>query len=372
MKTPIPFVDLHAQYHSIKDEIDAAVATVLERCDFIMGKAVEEFETEFAEQIGARHAVAVSSGTDALNLAVKACGIKEGDEVITVSNTWISTAFAATRVGARVKFVDIDPDTHQIDVEEVSRAITDRTRAIIPVHLYGHPAPVDKLVELSAGRDIKIIEDAAQAPLTECGNRVVGSIGDIGCFSFYPSKNLGCYGDGGAVATNDDAIAENVRILRNYGQTEKFSHIDLGENARLDTIQAAVLRAKLPHLRNWTAQRRVLAGMYDEALEGLPINPVYEPSYGKSVYHLYVIEADDRDACVAHFRENGVMAQVHYPNPIHLQRCYDHLGYTMGSMPVTEKVMGRILSLPMFPELSAEQIVRVADVLRSFLRSRRN
>lgn len=363
----VPFVDLNSQYSSLRREIDGSIARVLERADFIMGDDVGTFEAAFAHTMGARHAVGVGSGSDALSLAVRAIGIGRDDEVITVPNTWISTAFAATEAGAKVVFVDIDPDTHQIDLAAMEAAITLRTKAVIPVHMYGHPAPIDRIVELCRPRGIYVIEDVAQAPLAECSGRTVGTIGDIGCFSFYPSKNLGCYGDGGAAITDNDDLADRIRNLSNYGQSERFMHTEIGRNSRLDTVQAAVLSVKLDHLSDWTEMRRRNAAMYDTVLAGLPVKPSQEPEYGRSVFHLYVIEMDQRDKCQKFLRDRGIMAQVHYPNPIHLQPCYRHLGYGEGDLKVAEATMSRVLSLPMYPELTVDQIETVGAAMRDFI-----
>jgi dTDP-4-amino-4,6-dideoxygalactose transaminase len=365
----IPFVDLNAQYTSIKSEIDAAIAGTIERGDFILGQSVSAFEEEFAQLVGASHAIGVASGTDALNLAVEACDIGPGDEVITVPNTWISTAFAATRVGAKVVLVDIDPNTHQMDIEALRGAVTDKTKTIIPVHLFGHPASVDQIVEIASPRNIKVIEDVAQSPLAECAGQKVGSIGDIGCYSFYPSKNLGCYGDGGCITVNDAQLANRIRAMRNYGQEQKHTHLSIGANSRLDTMQASVLQVKLKHLPKWTEMRRSNAIKYNQALAHLPVRPVSEPGNAKSVYHLYVIEMENRDECIEFLLGRGINAQIHYPTPIHLQPCYEDLGYKPGDFPVAENAMQKILSLPMYPEITEEQIHTVADAMTQFFNS---
>jgi len=363
----IPFVDLQAQYRSIKSEIDEAMASVLDTSAYIRGPAVGSFEAAFAETLGVGHVIGVANGTDALHMAVRALGIGPGDEVITVTNTWISTAFAISFVGATPVLVDIDAETYQMDVGALERAITPRTKAVIPVHLFGHPAPMDEIIELCRPRGIKIIEDVAQAPLAEINGRTVGGLGDIACFSFYPSKNLGCFGDGGAVATNDDGLAETIRHLSNYGQAATHDHVTVGYNSRLDTLQAAVLLAKLPHLGRWTEQRRHCASVYTEKLKNLPVTLPREAPGAKAVYHLYVIQADHRDECLEYLRQNGVMAQVHYPNLVHRQPCYAALGYKEGNFPVAETYVDRILSLPIYAELTDKQINTVVDTLAEFL-----
>jgi dTDP-4-amino-4,6-dideoxygalactose transaminase len=363
----IPLVDLAAQYRSFEGEIDSAIRRVIENSAFIQGPDVAAFEAAFSRKMGAAHAIGVASGTDALYLAIRALDIGAGDEVITVVNTWISTAFAASQVGARVVLVDIDPDTHQMDVAALRRAITPRTKAVIPVHLYGHPAPMAEIVALCRPKGIRIVEDVAQAPLAALDGKLVGTFGDVACFSFYPSKNLGCYGDGGAVITDDAMIAGRVRQLADYGQTTRFHHGMVGFNSRLDTIQAAVLNAKLPYLDSWTEARRRNARLYDERLRPLRVKRPIEAVAARAVYHLYVIEIERRDECLAFLRENQVLAQVHYPQLIHAQPCYASLGYSTGAFPVAEAAVERILSLPMYPELTEAQIDRVVELIESFL-----
>lgn len=362
----IPFVDLSAQYASLKDEIDSAIQDVISSTVFIRGPAVGRFEQAFADLLGVKHVCGTSSGTEALHMAIKACGIGPGDEVITSVNTWISTAFAASYVSACPVLVDIDPDTYQMDVSAIERAITPRTKAVIPVHLFGHPAPMKAIMGLCRERRIKVIEDVAQAPLAEENGRMTGTIGDVGCFSFYPSKNLGCYGDGGAVSTNDDELAQRLRVLINYGQARAHHHKMIGHNARLDTMQAAILLAKVAHLKKWTAMRRHNAKLYREALSGLPLKLPTEAETAKAVYHIFVVQTDARDKCLGYLNERGIMAQVHYPNLIHLQPCYKELGYKKGDFPVAESIVGRALSLPMYAELSEAQISRIAGLLKDF------
>jgi dTDP-4-amino-4,6-dideoxygalactose transaminase len=363
----IPFVDLSAQYRSIKADIDAAIQGVIDSTAFIRGPAVARFEQAFAALHGVKHAVAVASGTDALHLAVRALDLGPGDEVITVPNTWISTAFAASYVGARPVLVDIDRGTYQMDAAALERAITPRTKAVIPVHMFGHPAPMDRIMALCRPRGIKVIEDVAQAPLAELYGRRVGTFGDIACFSFYPSKNLGCYGDGGAVISDDDALGRRLREYADYGQTTRYHHVRVGYNSRLDTMQAAILLAKLPHLESWTRARRENASRYDEKLKGFPIKRPSEAPGARAVYHLYVIEVDRRDECLRFLRDRGVMAQVHYPGLVHLQPCYQELGYRIGDFPVAEAAIPRILSLPMYAELTASQTDTVVEALATFL-----
>ena len=364
----VPFVDLLAQYNSLKADIDRAMAEVIAGSAYIRGPAVGAFEREFAAAVGARHAIGVASGTDALNLSISALGLDAGDEAITVPNTWISTAFAVTHVGARIKFVDVDPETGQMDPGKLERALTPKTKAVLPVHMFGHPAPMDRIMAICRPRGIRVVEDIAQAPLAEVNGKKVGSFGDLACYSFYPSKNLGCYGDGGAVTTDDDALAERVRRLADYGQRERFHHTTIGWNSRLDTLQAAVLRVKLPCLPGWNEARRAHAKRYNELLAGLSVRLPREAPWAKAVYHLYVVEVDRRDACWAYLRAKGVMAQVHYPTSVHLQPCYADLGHHPGDFPVAEAAKDRMLSLPMYPELTDTQMRTVADALAAFLR----
>jgi dTDP-4-amino-4,6-dideoxygalactose transaminase len=363
----IPLVDINAQYQVIGTEIDAAFREVMATSKFILGEKVAEFETMFAEAIGAEYVIGVASGTAALNLAVEATAVGPGDEVITVPNTWISTAFAATARGAKVVLVDIDKDTLQMDPAKLEAALTSRTKAVIPVHMYGHPAPMTAIEEICRRRGVSIIEDVAQAPMARVDGRMTGSFGDVACFSFYPGKNLGCLGDGGAIATNDADIAARVKSLRNYGQSAPHRHEEVGYNARLDALQAAVLSVKLPYLAGWNRARRACAGQYLEALKDLPVW-ILQPAAGvESAAHLFPIQLDNRDACLTYLRDNGIMSQIHYPTPIHLQPCYEDLGYGIGDFPNAESYSERTLSLPLYPELTNGQIRRVVDTLKNFL-----
>lgn len=363
----IPFVDLRAQLDTIRADIDVSMAGVMEASSYIRGPALGAFEAGFADLVGAGFVFGVGSGTDALHLAVRALGLGPGDEVITVANTWISTAFAASYVGADVVLVDVDAATLQMDPERLNEAITPNTKAVIPVHLFGHPAPMDEIMAICRPRGIHVIEDVAQAPLAKVGGQQVGTIGDLGCYSFYPSKNLGCFGDGGAVVTNDAALAKRVKSLSDYGQSGHFDHEIVGYNSRLDTLQAAILNAKMPHLPAWTEARRRAAQWYAEALADLPLTCPTEAENARAVYHLYVIQIDSRDDCLEYLRDHGVMAQIHYPQPIHVQPCYAGLGYRAGSFPVVEAASTRILSLPMYAELTQSQVGVVADTLRAFI-----
>ncbi|QQR69132.1 MAG: DegT/DnrJ/EryC1/StrS family aminotransferase [Alphaproteobacteria bacterium] len=365
---PIPFVDLGAQHREIADELRAAIESVLDDSQFILGPHVDKFEKDFSDFHGGAplQTVSVSSGTAALEMAAHALNWGPGDEVISVANTWISTISSISQSGARPVLVEVDAATHQIDPAAVEAAITPRTKAVIAVHLFGHPAPVHELIKICQKHHLTLVEDVAQALDARIQGRPVGTYGQIACHSFFPGKNLGCLGDGGAILTSDSSLADRVRMLRNYGQPEKHHHVMLGHNARLDGLQAAVLSVKLKHLRDWNARRRQLKAMYDQALEGLPLQLVETPSYGESVHHLYVIKTDRREALQRHLTAKGIAAQIHYPKPVHLQPCYADLGMKTGALPITESLAGRVLSLPFSPHLTPAQIERVADGIKSF------
>ncbi len=363
----IPLVDLRAQYKTIKREIDRAVSEVLESCEFIGGAAVAAFEAQFAEMCGGVAASGVGNGTDALELALRALGIGPGDEVITAVNTFIATSEAITQTGARVRFVDVDARTLTIDVVKIEEAVNPRTRAVIPVHLYGHPAPMDPLLELAQGRGLAVIEDAAQAHGARYRGRPVGSLGTCAAFSFYPGKNLGAYGDAGAVVSQSKEIIDRVRRVANHGRLEKYLHEIEGVNSRLDAIQAAVLSVKLAHLQAWNMARRRAAARYNEFLRPLPITlPIEEPGV-ESVYHLYVVRLPERDRVRRRLAEKGIQTGIHYPVPLHLQPAYRHLGLGQGAFPVAEKAAAQILSLPMYPELTVDQQLAVAEALAEAL-----
>jgi len=361
----VPFVDLAGQYASVKEEIDGAIRDVLGRMDFILGRDVGLFEEEFAAYCEAEHGVGVDSGTSALELALRAAGIGQGDEVITAANTFMATALAISYTGAEPVLVDVDPSTYTIDPAAAERAVTEQTKAIIPVHLYGQAADMDSIMQIAGRHGLVVVEDACQAHGARYQGRRVGSLGHAAAFSFYPSKNLGAYGDGGMVVTDDDELARRVRVLRNYGQKEKNHHLTVGFNRRLDTLQAAILRAKLPHLSQWTALRQSHAALYDRLLES---TGVVTPEVGANrdhVYHLYVIQVEQRDRLRAYLGDMGISTGIHYPVPIHLQPAYRSLGYGPGSFPVAEKCAAWILSLPMCAELTPEMITYVAGAVSS-------
>jgi dTDP-4-amino-4,6-dideoxygalactose transaminase len=362
----IPLVDLAAQYPEIRAEVDAAIARVLDSTAFILGREVADFEAAFAAHVGATGCVGVASGTAAIELALRACGVGAGDEVITAAHTFIATAEAISHTGARPVFVDIDPVTFNLDPAAVEAALTPRTRAIVPVHLYGQPADMTALMALARAHDLYVIEDAAQAHGAEVDGRRCGSLGDLAAFSFYPGKNLGAYGDAGAVTGTNEALLARVRKLRDHGRTSKYEHDEVGFGERMDALQAAILGVKLRHLEAWTERRRAHARRYDELLEELPVELPREAPGRRHVYHLYVVRAERRDELLAHLKASGIDAGIHYPVPLHLQPAYADLGYAPGSLPETERAAREIVSLPIYPELADAQLVAVADAIRSF------
>lgn len=362
----VPFVDLQAQLPTIRPAVLAAMSEVIERASFIQGEQVRSFEQAFAAYLDVKHAIGVGNGTDALYLALRVSGIGPGDEVITAANTFIATTEAVTGVGATIVLVDADPVSYTLDPAQVEAAVTARTKAIIPVHLYGQPADMSAIMAIAERHGLLVIEDACQAHGARYQGRRVGTIGHIGCFSCYPGKNLGAFGDAGVVVTNDDAIAGRLRMLANHGSIKKYEHEIEGWNSRLDTVQAAVLGIKLPHLDHWNDLRRQHADRYAALLAGSGVRTP-SVSNGDHVWHLYVIEADNRDDLAARLRERDIATGVHYPMPLHLQPAYRNLGYRLGAFPVAEQAARQILSLPMFPELSADQIGFVADAVHEFV-----
>lgn len=364
----VPFIDLSAQHHRIYNPIDEGLTDVIQSSSFILGSGVERFEEEFAAFCGVRYAVGVGCGLDALQFALTACGVSDGDEVIVPANTFIATALAVSAVGAKPVLVDIDPDTYNTDVRQVEGVLTKRTKAMLPVHLYGQPVDMDPLSEIGKEYNIPVIEDACQAHGAEYKGRRVGSMGRAACFSFYPGKNLGAYGDGDMVVTEDEEVRHRIRWLRDYGQSAKYHHDVKGVNSRLDSIQAAVLRVKLKYLEEWNESRRAHAGLYNQSLAGVDhlITPT-EASFARHVYHLYVVRVKARPELQKALSDKGIATGIHYPIPIHLQKAYSDLGYKKGDFPVTETYADEVLSLPMFPELSDEQIHYVVRSLRESL-----
>jgi dTDP-4-amino-4,6-dideoxygalactose transaminase len=365
----VPFLDLGAQYASIHNEIGAALRQVLDSAAFAGGPFVEKFEKEFASFCQCRFAAGVSSGTAALWMALLAIGIGRGDEVITVPNTFIATCEAISFCGAKPVFVDIDERTYNMNPDLIEGAITARTKAIIPVHLYGQMADMRRIMEIARAHRLFVIEDACQAHGAEYQGRRAGSIGDLGCFSFYPGKNLGAYGEAGAVLTNDGELAEKLRMFRDHGQAKKYYHSMIGWNGRMDGLQGAVLSVKLKYLAAWNEARRRNAQLYNKLLENVDglIAPI-EADYGMHIYHIYAIRTQNRDAFISTLAQKGISCGIHYPVPIHLQKAYRFLGYQQGSLPIAEKSAEQLVSLPMFAELRQEQIERVCQEIRSFLR----
>ena len=366
----VPFVDLKAQYATIKEDINAAVGKVLESCYFIGGPVLDAFEVQFAEFVGAKHCVGVGNGTDAITLAVRAAGIKRGDEVLVPANSFFASAEAVSNAGATPVFVDVDPVTFHMNPQLAEQAITPRTKAILPVHLYGQAVDMRPFVAMAAKHNLVIIEDCAQAHGSQVNGEVIGSSGRLTCYSFYPGKNLGAYGDGGAITTSDTEIYNRLRMLRDHGSPVKYNHQEIGYNSRLDSLQAAVLSVKLPHLKSWNAARHANATKLAKLMEGMPILAPEVPEASRHAFHLFVVRCTKRDELLAFLAEKGVQAGIHYPVPLHLTGAYQSAGAPgKGSMPVTEKLASEIASLPMFPELTDAQISYVAEVLHEFVKT---
>jgi dTDP-4-amino-4,6-dideoxygalactose transaminase len=359
----IPFVDLQSMHRDLEPEFLEVFSRVIQHSSFVLGPEVKQFERQFAAYVGTSHCVAVSNGTAALQLALVSLGVGQGHEVITVPHTFIATAEAITAAGARPVFVDIDPVSFTMDPTRLEAAITRSTRAIVPVHLYGQPADMDLILEIANRHGIPVVEDACQAHGAQYKGRGAGSLGAAGCFSFYPGKNLGACGEGGAVTTDDPELARRIEMWRDHGSAQKYVHQFPGLNMRMDGIQGGILSVKLKHLDRWNDQRRKAAALYAGALAGSDITLPAEMPYGRHVYHLYVIQTDDRDSLRQRLQEAGVESGLHYPIPLHLQQAYASLGYERGSFPVTEKLTSRILSLPMYPGISADAVARVAAEL---------
>ncbi|MBI5180814.1 MAG: DegT/DnrJ/EryC1/StrS family aminotransferase [Nitrospirae bacterium] len=363
----IQMVDLKAQYHAIEEEIDAKIKEIIHSSHFIIGNNVTEFEKEIAAYYDTKHAIGVASGTDALHLAILGCGIGKGDEVITTPFTFIATAEAITYTGARPVFVDIDEKTLNIDVKKIEKAITKNTKAILPVHLFGLSADMEKIKGLADEYKLKIIEDCAQSFGAEYKGKKTGAIGYAGCFSFFPSKNLGCYGDGGMVIMNDDNMSEKIRMLRNHGQKVRYYHSVIGYNSRLDEIQAGILRVKLKRIDEYNKKRRENARLYTEKLKGVNIIAPSEPDGYYHVFHQYSVRTSKRDSIQNGLTKAGIASAIYYPVPLHLQESYKELGYKKGDFPVSEAAASDIISLPMYPELTAEQIDEVCKTIKELL-----
>ncbi len=363
-QTHIPLVDLKGQYLALKPQIDAAIQEVLDTTAFILGPKVDDFENAFAAFCGTNHCVAMGNGTDATVLALEAAGVGRGDEVITVAHTFIATAEGISELGAVPVFIDVRPDSLLMDVSKIEAAITPKTRAIMPVHLYGQTVEMDPLLQIAKKHGLKVVEDACQAHGAEYKGRRAGSMGDAATFSFYPGKNLGAYGDAGAVVTNQADLADWIRRKRNHGRATKYTHDFIGRNSRMDGIQGAILNVKLPHLDAWNADRRAIAARYDELLAPLGIRRVATQDGCLPVFHLYVVRVADRVRKLEALKAAGIEAGIHYPVPLHLQKAYQHLGLALGHLPVTEAAANEILSLPIWPGMGADLVQRVVEVMK--------
>lgn len=370
----IPLLDLKSQYESIRDEVNQAIQKVLDTSQFIMGEDVRKLEEEIAAYCGTKFAIGVASGTDALLLSLIACGIKEGDGIITTPFTFIATTEAISKIRAKIVFVDIDPKTYNIDPERIKECIENSRKpikAILPVHLYGHPVDLDPIMDIARKYNLRVIEDCAQAIGAEYKGRKVGSIGDVGCFSFFPSKNLGCYGDGGMIVTNDEEIAEKARMLRVHGCKKKYHHLVDGFNSRLDTLQAAILRVKLKYLDRWSQVRRQKAYTFNELFSHvLNVIPPCEADYSKHTYYAYTIRVNNRDNLQDYFKSQGISTAIYYPVTLHLQEVYANLGYKKGDFPVSEQLSHEVLSLPIYPELTQEQQKFIVDKCNEFFQEK--
>jgi dTDP-4-amino-4,6-dideoxygalactose transaminase len=366
----VPYLDLKAQYQSIKPEIDAAIARVLDSGQFVLGSEVAGFEQEFATYCGAAECIALNSGTSALHLALLAAGVGPGDEVITVPFTFVASVAAVLYAGARPVLVDIDSRSFTMDPAAIEAAITPRTKAILPVHLYGQPADMDPIMEIARRHGLVVIEDAAQAHGAKYKGRLVGSIGDMACFSFYPGKNLGAYGEGGAVTTSNAGHARTIRMLRDWGQDRKYHHVLRGFNYRMEGFQGAILRVKLRHLEKWTEARRAVVSQYNQLLADAGVERPTEMPWARHVYHVYTLRTEDRDGLQAALQAEGIQTGIHYPVPAHLQPAYADLGYGRGAFPQSEKAATEVLSLPLYPEITDDQIQRVSQALTGLAATR--
>ena len=366
----VPYLDLKAQYQSIKPEIDAAIARVLESCQFVLGSEVAGFEQEFATYCGTTECIALNSGTSALHLALLAAGVGPGDEVITVPFTFVASVAAVCYTGARPVLIDIDSRSFTMAPAAIEAAITPRTKVILPVHLYGQSADMDPIMEIARRRGLVVIEDAAQAHGAKYKGCPVGSIGDMACFSFYPGKNLGAYGEGGAVTTNNAEHARTVRMLRDWGQDRKYHHVLRGYNYRMEGFQGAILRVKLRHLDKWTEARRAIVSQYNQHLEDAGVERPTEMPWARHVYHVYTLRTEDRDGVQAYLQAEGIQTGIHYPVPVHLQPAYADLGYGRGAFPHSEAAAAQVLSLPLYPELPSQAIAEVAAAVKKAVANR--
>ena len=368
MSEAIPYFDLPAQIRSLRKDLDAAIARSLDNCSFCLGPDVIQFEKDFAKYVGAEHCVGFNSGTSALHVAMIILGVSPGDEVITTPYTFVATSWAISYVGAKPVYVDIDDATFNLDPKLVERAITPRTKALMPVHLYGQSFDIDPFLEISHRKKIPIVEDAAQAVGATYKGKMVGTFGEMSCYSFYPGKNLGACGEGGALITNNAAFAARARALREHGSTIRYYHDEVGYNYRMEGIQGAVLGVKLKHLPAWTERRRAIAKIYGELLSETPLQIPHEAPWAQSCRHVYVVRHSRRDELKKHLEANSIGCALHYPLPLHLQKCYASLGYKAGDFPVAEKAARECLSLPIYPELTDRQIQRITDTIKSFFK----
>jgi dTDP-4-amino-4,6-dideoxygalactose transaminase len=364
----VPYLDLPAQMRTIRQDVDAAIARTLDNCSFCLGPDVAQFEKDFARYCGAEHCVGFNSGTSALHIAMLLLNVRPGDEVITTPMTFVATSWAISYVGAKPVYVDIEDPTFNLDPALIERAITPRTKAVLPVHLYGHPFAIEPIQAICRKHNLPLVEDAAQAHAARYRGKPIGTFGAMSCFSFYPGKNLGAYGEGGGLVTNDAAFAARARSLREHGSTKRYYHEEVGFNYRMEGIQGAVLGVKLKHLDAWTRERRRVAHRYHELLAETPLQLPREANYAESAYHLYVVRHPRRDELKQHLEANHVGCALHYPVPLHLQKCYAELGYKPGDFPVAEKAARECLSLPIYPELNEAGIQRVAEVIKEFFR----
>ena len=365
---PVPYLDLKAQIKPLRAEIDAAIAKAIDNTSFCLGPDVVQFEKDFAKYCGAEHCVAFNSGTSAEHVGLMLLGVGQGDEVITTPYTFVATSWAISYVGAKPVYVDVDDATMNLNPKLIERAITKKTKAVLPVHLYGQPFDVDGIREVCKKHNLPLMEDACQAHGAKYKGKTVGGLGEVSCFSFYPGKNLGAFGEGGALVTNNAEFAKRARSLREHGSTVRYYHDEVGFNYRMEGIQGAVLGIKLKHLAKWTSERQRVAKRYAELLADTPLQLPTQPKYAESVWHLYVVRHPQREELKKHLEANGVGCALHYPLPLHLQKCYASLGYKPGDFPNAEKAAAQCLSLPIYPELTEEQILRVVEVVKSFFK----
>ena len=368
MAETIPYFDLPAQIRSLRPELDAVIARTLDNCSFCLGPDTAQFEKDFAKYCGAQFCSGFNSGTSALHVALMLLNVGRGDEVITTPTTFVATSWAISYVGAKPVYVDVDDATFNLDPRLIEKAITPRTKAIMPVHLYGHPFDVDPILEICRKHKLPLVEDSAQAHGAKYKGKTIGTFGDISCFSFYPGKNLGACGEGGALVTNHAAFDKRARSLREHGSSVRYYHEEVGFNYRMEGIQGAVLGVKLKHLEKWTQRRRAIAHLYHKLLADTPLQLPREAAFAESVYHLYVVRHPRRDDLKKHLEVNGVGCALHYPLPLHLQKCYANLGYKEGAFPIAEKAARECLSLPVYPELTDAQVQRVTDVIKDFFK----